>query len=127
MICYTLVVVEALGLRIYLSWMNKKRRMKLAESGPLIPAMNTDGMIEDMTDWQSYDMVYRLWYLILRTGGDSFRQAWAFMHSVQYLPCGICLIATHVKLAVLKVEIAEITTRTSRRVMYNNNNRGSCH
>ncbi|KAF9078724.1 major facilitator superfamily domain-containing protein [Rhodocollybia butyracea] len=60
MICYTLVVVEALGLRIYLSWMNKKLRMRLADSGPPVPVMNTDGMNEDMTDWQSYDMVYWL-------------------------------------------------------------------
>lgn len=55
MICYALVVVGALGLRFYLSWMNRKRQMKLENEG--VPAFEN----EDTTDWQSYDMVYRLW------------------------------------------------------------------
>ncbi|KAJ3930492.1 MAG: MFS general substrate transporter [Lentinula lateritia] len=57
MICYALVLVEALGLRLYLSWMNEKRQIKLLENGITVEANEPD---KDTTDWQSYDMLYRL-------------------------------------------------------------------
>ncbi|KIK68489.1 hypothetical protein GYMLUDRAFT_256207 [Collybiopsis luxurians FD-317 M1] len=50
MICYALVVGEALCLRSYLSWMNSKRGIALSPS--------TDE--DDLTDWQSQNMTYRL-------------------------------------------------------------------
>ncbi|KAE9407903.1 MFS general substrate transporter [Gymnopus androsaceus JB14] len=56
MICYALVVVESLGLRFYLSWLNERRRMKLVEND----AAATDERSEELTDWQSYNMVYRV-------------------------------------------------------------------
>lgn len=55
MICYTLVVVESLSLRFYLSWMNTRRQAKVDES-----TMNGEENAEDLTDWRSYDMIYRL-------------------------------------------------------------------
>ncbi|KAJ3814367.1 MFS general substrate transporter [Lentinula aff. lateritia] len=57
LICYALVIAEALGLRLYLSWMNEKRQIKLLENGITAEANEPD---KDTTDWQSYDMLYRL-------------------------------------------------------------------
>ncbi|KAJ3895279.1 MFS general substrate transporter [Lentinula edodes] len=57
MICYALVIVEALGLRLYLSWMNEKRQIKMLENGIIVETNEPD---KDTTDWQSYDMLYRL-------------------------------------------------------------------
>ncbi|KAJ3715127.1 major facilitator superfamily domain-containing protein [Lentinula raphanica] len=56
MICYALVIVEALGLRLYLSRMNERRRQ--SAEVPIITKANDSE--EDTTDWQSYDMLYRL-------------------------------------------------------------------
>ncbi|KAJ4490145.1 MFS general substrate transporter [Lentinula aciculospora] len=57
MICYALVIVEALGLRFYLSWMNAKRQQKLAENSAIV---GVNDLGRDTTDWQSSDMLYRL-------------------------------------------------------------------
>ncbi|KAJ3850368.1 MFS general substrate transporter [Lentinula lateritia] len=57
LICYALVIVESLGLRLYLSWMNEKRQIKFLENGITVEANEPD---KDTTDWQSYDMLYRL-------------------------------------------------------------------
>ncbi|KAJ3793024.1 major facilitator superfamily domain-containing protein [Lentinula aff. detonsa] len=56
MICYALVIVEALGLRLYLSWMNGKRQQSVENGATTKP----NDLEEDTTDWQSCNMLYRL-------------------------------------------------------------------
>ncbi len=53
MICYALVVVEALGLRFYLIWVNRRREILEGD------AMNGE-LDEDVTDLKTVGMRYRL-------------------------------------------------------------------
>ncbi|EIM90956.1 MFS general substrate transporter [Stereum hirsutum FP-91666 SS1] len=57
MICYALVVVEALGLRYYLAYENRRRDMVEGASGRVPATVSSD---EDLTDKQTVGMRYRL-------------------------------------------------------------------
>lgn len=57
MICYALVVVEALGLRFYLAYENRRRDMV---EGALARVPATVSSDEDLTDKQTVGMRYRL-------------------------------------------------------------------
>ncbi|KAG7447434.1 MFS general substrate transporter [Guyanagaster necrorhizus] len=55
MICYALVVVEALGLRFYLSWVNRMRDISEKDED-----VNDGELDEDVTDLKTVGMRYRL-------------------------------------------------------------------
>lgn len=57
MICYALVVVEALGLRYYLAYENRRRDLVEGASGRVPATVSSD---EDLTDKQTVGMRYRM-------------------------------------------------------------------